>query len=228
MIRNGARISDSLPAYQSGSSVLARSRVRLSSMGSRRPMLRGIQQAASSRGASISTSIGYRQPIARCSSTAASGSSSAGGTNDAVCASTLVILSTRSTRRASLACDQHSRYQRPRRTTTAHGSTSIGHSSSWRRYWIVTRRQSALCDTRAAVISGSGVRAPGSGPRAGTLRIASVDRATASGSTRTIFPSASSTGSAAPRGPSSTAITSPSASVGLNINGGSRKPRPTR
>ena len=46
-----------------------------------------------------------------------------------------------------------------------------------------------------------------------------------------ILPSALPTGSPASAAwwcPSSTAITSPSASVALNVSGGSRRPRPTR
>src|SRR3954447_5975645 len=131
-------------AYQAGSSVLARSRVWVGSTTSRRPMLRGIQHRACPRGASIMTSIGYFQPSARCSSTAANGSRSAGGVNSSAPSETLVILSTRRTRCESFVCDQHRRYQRPRRTTTAHGSTSIGHSSWCRRYWMVTRRRAVL------------------------------------------------------------------------------------
>src|SRR4051812_12198543 len=94
-IWEGARMAVSWAAYQSGSSVLARRRVWVSSMASRRPMERGIQQAASARGASIRTSMGYFQPRARCSSTAASGSRSGGGVKSWVRGSTLVTLSTR-------------------------------------------------------------------------------------------------------------------------------------
>ena len=78
-----------------------------------------------------------------------------------------------------------------------------------------------------------GVGAGGGPVGAGAVlrRTASAWAATGSGSARTILPSAlptGSVGSPASWWPSSTAITRPRASVALNISGGSRRPRPTR
>lgn len=62
-------------------------------------------------------------------------------------------------------------------------------------------------------------------------RMASACPPTLPGSARTILPRAAPTGSSESAGawlPSSTAMTSPRASVALNMSGGSRTPRPTR
>ena len=94
-----------------------------------------------------------------------------------------------------------------------------------------TRRWSEQACTRVVVVPGSGRAAARSGAAAVVRRTASAWAATGSGSARTILPIAPPTrpvGSPASWWPSSTAITSPSASVALNISGGSRSPRPTR
>ncbi len=81
------------------------------------------------------------------------------------------------------------------------------------------------------MVAGSGRAADRSGTGAAVRRTASAWAATGAGSTRTILPSAEPTGSSASAAawwPSSTAITRPSASVWLNISGGTRSPRPSR
>ncbi len=81
------------------------------------------------------------------------------------------------------------------------------------------------------MVVGSGRTAPLSGTGAAVRRTASACSATGAGRTRTILPSADPTGlsaSAAAWWPSSTAITRPRASAGLNISGGTRSPRPIR
>jgi hypothetical protein len=139
--------------------------------------------------------------------------------------------SIRYARRPFDVCDQHSMYHRPWRTTTAHGSTSASHSEpASERYLRRTRRWPEQARTTAAVASGSGRAAARSGAGAVARRTASAWAATGSGSARTILPSALPTGlagSLASWWPSSTAMTRPSASVALNISGGSRRPRPT-
>ena len=60
---------------------------------------------------------------------------------------------------------RHSRYHRPCRTTTAHGSTSSDHSvPASDRYRIRTRGRCELACTRAMVVAGSGRAAPGRAP----------------------------------------------------------------
>src|SRR6266568_1838953 len=68
MTRKGAGMAASCRAYQSGSSVVARRRVRLSSSGSRRPRLLGTHRDVSSMVASTRTSTGWVQPWDRCPS----------------------------------------------------------------------------------------------------------------------------------------------------------------
>jgi len=107
-----------------------------------------------------------------------------------------VIRSSRSTLRALAVCDQHNTYQRPWRTTTAHGSASTTHSEpASERYPRRTRRCSVQACTRAVVVAGSGRTAARSGAGAVARRIASAWAATGSGSTRTILASALPTGS---------------------------------
>ena len=79
-------------------------------------------------GASMTTSTSYSHPTARCSSSMATGSRSAGGSKVSSSTSTPRTRSIRYARRASAEWDRHSRYHRPWRTTTAHGSTSMAHS----------------------------------------------------------------------------------------------------
>ena len=218
----------SCAAYHSGSSVVATRRVACSSTSSSRPKLRGSQCRHSSTGASMITSTACFQPIESCSSTASSASRPAGVSNRSGSTSTPLTRSTRSTRRAPLSCDQPSTYHRRCRTTTAHGSSSMSHSrpGSWP-YRRRTRSPASEACTSRRVTSTSGTTT--CQPRAGTRRTASAGRARGSGRARTILPRAWPTGSSSPAGwPSSTAITRPSASVGVNISGGSRSPRPIR
>jgi len=63
MTRNGAAIAASFHAYNSGSSVVATSRVRLPSSGSRRPRLLGTQREVSSTVASMTTSTEDSLPV---------------------------------------------------------------------------------------------------------------------------------------------------------------------
>ena len=183
----------------------------------------------SSTGASITTSTAYFQPIESCSSRRPARPGRPGRRTVRGAPRPAVTRSTRSTRRASLSCDQPSTYHRRCRTTTAHGSSSMSHSRSGVDAVAQPHplpRVRGLHEPRRS-ISTSGTTT--CQPRAGTRRTASAGRASGSGSARTILPRACPTGSSSPAGwPSSTAITRPSASVGVNISGGSRSPRPTR
>ena len=198
------------------------------------PRLRGSHRATVAGGASIDTSTANDQPCDRCSSRVRSASSPAGGVNVPGSGSAATIRSTRSTRRADRVCDQHSRYQRLCRSTTAHGSTSISRSEKPRskgsRYVSRSRRVVAH-DSISAVVSSGLTRAASSVSWAGAASLierTSVD--TRGGSTRMILASAAPTrsaGSAAGRCASSTAITRPDASAAVNVSGGSRIPCPT-
>ena len=121
--------------------------------------------------------------------------------------------------------------QRPCRTTTAHGSTSACHSlPDLERYPSAPAPGRARLDERGGDGRVGAGRAPvgrrGRGPADGG-RLLGHRR----GQARRILASALPTGSSSfPAGwwPSSTAITSPSASLAVNVSGGRRSPRPSR
>ena len=149
------------------------------STASRRPRLRGIHSATDASGASMISSISYRRPSERCSSTASAASRPPGGTKVSGRTSTVVIRSTRKIRRASLVRDHRAgaharagggspRDQPPSRVRPAAAEMPKQQEH---------RRLAAHAWTRIAVISGLGsvlasvdFRAPpvGARPRGGT------------------------------------------------------------
>ncbi len=116
-----------------------------------------IHGATSASGASNSTRVLNSQPVPRFCSSAATGSNPSGNWNSYAVCRTARTRSTRYVRIASARCEWHSRYQRPYRTTTAHGSTSPSHSlPDSPRYMISTRCRAATAATSALVVVGSG------------------------------------------------------------------------
>ncbi len=205
-------------------------RVRSPSSGVSSPRDRRNHGATSTRGASKVTSTTYFQPSLRCSSTARSGSRSAGGSK--VCVADAHGADPIDAQHALGVdvCDQQSRYHSPCRTTTAHGSSSISRSRTAEPDGAPvpdpTRRCCSAARIRVAVVSGSGT-ATRWRRRALPRSTVSAAAPTRSGSTRMILPSALPTASSVSVvacGPSTSAITRPRASGAVNISGGSRRP----
>jgi hypothetical protein len=127
-IRNAAGSAASCSAYRQGLLVVPTNGHVPAWAGSRRPRVRGTHGATAPNGASMTTSTEYSHPTARCSSSMATGLSSAGGSNPSARTSTVRTRSIRYARRPFDVCDQRNSYHPPWRTTTAHGSTSASHS----------------------------------------------------------------------------------------------------
>ena len=94
-IRYDPGVLASCSAYHLGSLVLPTRRVVPESTASSRPRLRGRQRATVSIGASMTTSVSYSHPTARCSSSIATGSRSAGGLKGSSSGTTALIRSRR-------------------------------------------------------------------------------------------------------------------------------------
>lgn len=145
-------------------------------------------------------------------------------------ARTARIRSIRYVRIASARCAWHSRYQRPYRTMTAHGSTSASRSSSLSPLCVTrTRRRSATAANRALVVAGAGRATRRSGVAEMYARSAAACRPTLSGRARMTALSAERradrvVASIAAGCPSSTAMTRLSACSRVKTTGGSRVP----
>ena len=165
------------------------------------PTARGRHRPTRSRGASMTTSTSYSQPTASGPRPPRRDRGPAGGSKVSSPGTTLRTRSIRYARWAPSGWVRQSRYHRPWRTTTAHGSTSPSRSgpprSGSRAARAGGRRRPARGRGRAGVRpGGSGVR----GGRGGPPDAPRPARPTASGRARMILPSAPPTSVAASPG----------------------------